>query len=287
MASATNLPTLAPAVTTLPPNSITSNTATLLGEVIPNGAASSAWFQYGTTTNYGSNTPTTFVSQTNSLFVSNSISGLSEGVTYHCQLVASNSAGTSTGGDVTFGTLYFGNSLTVSNGAPDGVAKSLVILGEYSPSGPLATSTVTLPTGTVQDLKFYGQNYNFTLYALSYVSSGPNTNEQTFQVVASQSFSGSPTNVGIQTLAVTNFSVYAGDLLAFAGTGPYYPQNANDATNSDATYYDVSGYMPPGGPGSQFTVGTNGDSSATYEYISNASMNQGRTYGIGVDVATP
>src|ERR1035437_2366984 len=186
------------------------------------------------------------------------------------------------------GTVYIGNSLTVPNGAPDGAAKSLVILGEYSPAGPLAagSSATTLHSGTVQDVPFYGQNYNFTLYALSLVAAGPNPNEQTFQVVASQSFSNSVASARIQTLPVSGFFVNAGQLLAFAGTGPYYPQNTtNDATHSDATYYNVSGYLPPGAPGSQFSVGINGDSSAEYEYIGDNFGNQGRTYGIGVHVA--
>src|ERR1039457_1739732 len=72
-------------------------------------------------------------------------------------------------------TVYIGNSLTVQNGAPDG-SPPLAILGEYSPGGPLATSPALLPAGTVQDVKFYGQNYNFTLYALGYVGPAGHTN---------------------------------------------------------------------------------------------------------------
>src|ERR1017187_9582597 len=108
-------------------------------------------------------------------------------------------------------TVYIGNSLTAQNGAPDG-SPPLVILGESSPGGPLATSPALLPAGTVQDVKFYGQNYDFTLFALSFVASGPN-NEQTFRVVASQGFSGSPATVGVQTLPVSGFCVKAGELL--------------------------------------------------------------------------
>jgi hypothetical protein len=186
---------------------------------------------------------------------------------------------------------YVGNSLT-PGGASDSVPP-FVILGEYSSAGPLATSSAsdTLPTGTVQDVKFYGGNYDFTLYALSLVASGPGASEQTFKVVASESFSGSPGSVGVQTLSVSGFSVSAGDLLAFAGIGPYYPQSPNDALNSDATYESSS--MPntftataPGGPGTQFTVGVNPDPSATYEYVPDVFGNQGRTYDIGVDVSS-
>jgi hypothetical protein len=183
---------------------------------------------------------------------------------------------------------YIGNSLNVPNGGVDG-NPPFVILGEYSPAGPLATSSVTLPTGLVEDVSFYGGNYDFTLYALSLVGAGPNPNEQTFQVVASESFAGSAP-VGIQTLAVSGFSVTAGDMLAFAGVGPYYSQNPDDALNSAATYEDWSNpgsYVAtaPGGPGTQFSVGAFGDPNApTYEYISDFGGNQGRNYGIGVSV---
>ena len=190
------------------------------------------------------------------------------------------------------GTVYIGNSLTVPNGAEDGIPP-LVILGEYSSAGPLATasSATTLPNGTVQDVKFYGQDYDFTLYALSPVAGGPNANEQTFQVAASQSFCGIACAPGIQILPVSGFSVNAGELLAFSGRGPFYPQNPNDALNSDATYEDSSAAgsfaaTPPGVVvGTTFTVGVHGDSSTTYDYISNSYGNQGRTYGIGVDVS--
>jgi hypothetical protein len=188
---------------------------------------------------------------------------------------------------------YIGNSLTVPNGGADGLPP-FVILGEYSPGGPLATSSAndTLPTGQVQDVRFYGQNYNFTLYALSLVASGPLANEQTFRVVASESFSGFPASAGVQTLSVSGFSVTSGDLLAFAGIGPFYSTFTTlDGVNSDATYEDSSApgsffATAPGGPGTQFTVGLNSDLTTTYQYIPDDFQNQGRNYGIGVDVSS-
>ena len=189
-------------------------------------------------------------------------------------------------------TVYIGNpALEPINGGPDGVPP-LVIMGEYSPAGPLAASTAALPSGTVQDVKFYGQNYDFTLYALSYVGPGGHTNEQSFRVVSSQHFSGTNAAPGTITLEVSNFRVKDGDFLAFAGIGPFYPQQPNDALNTGATYedsaqpvtYDNDTATPPGGPGAEFTVGINRDSDATYGYIADNFGNQGRTYAIGVEV---
>jgi autotransporter-associated beta strand protein len=188
-------------------------------------------------------------------------------------------------------TNYIGNSLTDTNGAPD-LAPTLVILGEYSPGGPLpaASPTTTLTAGTIQEVQFYGQNYDFTLYALSYIGTGSNANEQTFQVVASEHFAGSAPSPGIQSLPVSGFSVNAGDLLAFAGTGPYYSRGTNDALNSDATYEDSTNAdsftaTPPGGPGTVFTVGLNPDTNANYEYVPDYLGNQGRTYDFGVQAS--
>jgi hypothetical protein len=289
-----------PRVTTLAAQSIRTNSAVLSGSVNPTGDEATWAFQWGLTTNYGQKTPPLLMSPfTNTMVPVNfPVSGLSPGTLYHYQIVATNSIGSASGGDVTFTTqdtnstpyYYVGNNLIVTNGAPDGGAP-LVILGEYSPTGPLAAAspTTTLPAGVVKYVLFYGQNYNFTLYSLSYVTNGPNTSEPTFQVVASQSFSGTNSGPAIQALAVTNFSVYAGNLLAFAGQGPYYPQNPNDAVNSDATYENSSNpnsgtATPPGGPGTVFSLGIYSDTNANYGYISDVFGNQGRTYGFGVDV---
>lgn len=188
--------------------------------------------------------------------------------------------------------LYFGNSLIPPAGSAADSISPLVILGEYNSAGPSSNSTVTLSSGNVQDVKFYGQNYNFTLYALSLLNSGPGTNEQTFQVVASQSFSGSQTNAGLQSLVVSNFTISSGDFLAFAGTGPYYAQSSNDQIYSDATYENSTNpgsfqATPPGGVGAQFVLGLNPDTNATYEYVPDYFENQGRTYALGVDILPP
>jgi len=102
MASATNLRVLAPTVTTVPMSGATSGSATLNGAVIPNGAVSAAWFEYGTDTNYGYATPSTLVSTSHAMALNVTVNGLVSGTTYHYRLVASNSAGITTGGDMTF-----------------------------------------------------------------------------------------------------------------------------------------------------------------------------------------
>ena len=165
-----------------------------------------------------------------------------------------------------------------------------VILQEYSPSGPATTGAIFGSAGTVNDVSFYGSgNYDFTVYALALNSSSAAKNEQTFSVVGDQTFSGDATIKGVQNLAA-NFSVGAGDYLAFAGTGPWYPQAPNNAVGSDATYessserqtYPTSFTAIAPNAGQTFTVGAHGDSNATYQIVPNPFQNQGRSYAIGV-----
>ena len=161
-----------------------------------------------------------------------------------------------------------------------------VILQEYDPSGPATTGAIFGSAGTVNDVTFYGGGtYDFTVYALALTGSNPAQNELTFNVVGDQTFASDATTKGVQNLAA-NFPVRAGDYLAFAGIGPYYPQQPNDAVGSDATYESSSKpntftAIPPT-TGQTFTVGTHGDPNATYDIGPDLHGNQGRSYGIGV-----
>jgi hypothetical protein len=93
-------------VTTLAASGVTATNATLNGTVNPLGAVTSAYFQYGLTTSYGSYSTTNNLAATNTtLSVSNLISSLTPGTTYHFRLVGSNSAGTNAGVDLMFTTV--------------------------------------------------------------------------------------------------------------------------------------------------------------------------------------
>jgi hypothetical protein len=92
-----------PTVTTGSATSVTSSSATLNGTINPNGLSTTYYFEYGTTTSYGSTTSETDAgSGTDDVSVSADLTGLSEGMTYHFRLVATNSGGTSYGDDATF-----------------------------------------------------------------------------------------------------------------------------------------------------------------------------------------
>jgi hypothetical protein len=97
----------APAVVTGVATSLSSPDATLNGTVIPNGAVSTAFFQYGLTTSYGS---TTSMQNVGSGFIGiaiagGALTGLSCNTTYHFRATATNARGTANGFDGTFTTL--------------------------------------------------------------------------------------------------------------------------------------------------------------------------------------
>jgi hypothetical protein len=74
---------------------VSGSSVTLAGTVNPHGAESSSYFQYGTTAAYGAQTPTAGVGNgTVQVKVTQSISGLEPGTTYHFRLVAVTSTGT-------------------------------------------------------------------------------------------------------------------------------------------------------------------------------------------------
>src|SRR5690348_5105862 len=95
----------APGAVTGSASSVNASSAKLNGSVDPNGQATTWFFEYGTTTGYGSQTTSKSAgSGTSSTNVSAGISGLQAGQVYHFRLVATSTAGTTNGADVTFTT---------------------------------------------------------------------------------------------------------------------------------------------------------------------------------------
>ena len=99
--------TVPPSATTGSASSTGSSTATVNGSVNPGGAATSWWFQYGTSTSYGSTAPSPAASAgsgTTAQPVSVTVTALRKKTKYHYRLVARNAYGTSYGADRTFTT---------------------------------------------------------------------------------------------------------------------------------------------------------------------------------------
>ena len=94
-----------PEVSTLSATAVTTTNAMLNATVNPNGYPTAAWFQWGTTTNYGNLTAATGMgSGTNDLPLSVPLAGLSPGVIYHFRIAATNSLEVAYGADQSFTT---------------------------------------------------------------------------------------------------------------------------------------------------------------------------------------
>ena len=111
-------PVTAPTATTGAASAVTSTSATLNGIVNPNGSVTTYYFEYGTTTDYGTTTSSKSAgSGSSDVGANTSITGLSPETTCHYRVVAVNSAGTSLGADESFVTSSLTPTLTIGSGS--------------------------------------------------------------------------------------------------------------------------------------------------------------------------
>jgi len=166
-----------PAVVTSTATDITTTTAKLTGSVNPNSASTTAQFEYGITTSYGSAVSVLLSPDngTDSLNVSADLTGLLPETTYHYRLTATNIAGSYSGEDMTFSTYpevpftyttadgtititrYTGTGGAVSIPATiEGVA--VTAIGKQAFKGQAALTSMTIPEGitTIGDQAFFG-----------------------------------------------------------------------------------------------------------------------------------
>ena len=118
--------------------SVTADTAQLQGGVYPNGSDTTYWWDYGTTTSYGQQSPAKDIGAgTAPLAVADTLTGLQESTTYHYRLVAENSFGSQYGYDYTLTTAA---AATTTTGQNQGTGTT-----PTPPATPPATNPVTTP----------------------------------------------------------------------------------------------------------------------------------------------
>jgi hypothetical protein len=130
---------LLPAALTGLASAVTGGSATLNGEVNPNGYAATYYFQWGLTATYGNSTAPV-AAGTNDAYspAATGISGLQPTTTYHFRVVAASQSGTSPGLDQTFTTI--GPSPAVTTLAASQIAGSSAVLnGTANPDGLAST----------------------------------------------------------------------------------------------------------------------------------------------------
>jgi hypothetical protein len=181
---ATLAPPTAPAAVTQMAAPVTSVNAQLNGTVNPNGGDTTWFFEYGYDTSYSiANTASEVVSasNTNPVPVNILAGGLYPMTTYHCQLVASNSAGVSLGGDqqfttpglppqvATLGANPVGTTTATLNGTVNGEGSATAGYFQY---GPAADDYTNDTSGN----RFYGPaNYSPTYVSTAISGLVPNT----------------------------------------------------------------------------------------------------------------
>jgi hypothetical protein len=128
-----------PTTTTGVATSVATHSVALNATVNPNGLSTTYAFQYGTTTNYGSQTSTRTVGSGSApVLVQVTVGNLVSGTTYHFRVVSTNPLGTSAGADAVFATVA--ELPTVTLGMPSLVSDSAMTLtGTVNPLGRATT----------------------------------------------------------------------------------------------------------------------------------------------------
>lgn len=157
----------APSVATGTPSGFSSTSVEIYGVVNPNGLPTYFYWEWGTTTAYGAILyPGSVGGQTTAMSITSWIGGLDPDTTYHYQLVATNSAGVSLGGDQSFTTPTLAEqvfSYSIANNTinitgyegplgsvliPDTIARLPVTsIGASAFGDVTGLSSVTLPVG--------------------------------------------------------------------------------------------------------------------------------------------
>ena len=213
-----------PTVVTNAASSVAAGSATLNGTVNPNGFATTAWFQWGTSIAYGSTTSSQSAgSGSSNVAVSANLSGLSPNTTYHYRVAANNSAGTSYGSDVSFTTSAA--TYTVG-GTISGLTGDIVLANnDGDPLSLSANGNFTFATALAN-----GAAYNVTIPI--------STSTRTCTVT-----NGSGT---IAAANVTNVVVACTDTVVVTSVGVYSTLNPSLSGQSATFIASVTGIAPTG-----------------------------------------
>ena len=159
----------APTVTTVAATSVTLTGAALNATINPNGLSTTAGFESGPDTNYGTTNSVTLSPDdgTTDQNVSITLSGLTPATTYHYLAIATNSVGITSALDLTFTT-------ATNLSAPTAINLSNSSVAENQPSGTVVGNL----TDTDSDV---GDTATFTL-----VSGTGSTDNASFQIVGNQ-----------------------------------------------------------------------------------------------------
>ena len=268
----------APSASTNAASSVAASSARLNGNVNPNGQSTNWYFEFGTSTSYGTKTAAKNAGAgTHSTSVSMSISGLAASTTYHFRIVASNGSGTVLGNDQSFTTV--GPPAVQTGPAQSVTTTAATLTGTLDPRGSATTWFFDYGTSTAYTARTPVQNGGTSPGArpISIVLSNitPNTTYH-FRLVATNDAGrtlGSDatfTTLPSVTIKQSDLRVVAGHVVTLSGTvagGPVGAQVTILAEPFGASSYTQLAQVVTGGGGSwsylaRPTIGTSYEASA-------------------------
>jgi subtilase family serine protease len=151
----------APTATTGAATALTENSATVAGTVNPNGAATTAWFLYGTSSTLAGATQTTtqsLAAGSTATAITANLTGLAASTTYYFQAVAKNATGTTNGTIVSFTTTapppptftIAGTAVSVAPGATTGNTSTITVTPQSGFTGTVSL-TCAFATNAAND----------------------------------------------------------------------------------------------------------------------------------------
>jgi phosphodiesterase/alkaline phosphatase D-like protein len=214
-----------PTVSTFGATNTSQNSATLNGQVNPNGFATTYWFEYGTSQSLGATVGNQSMgSGISSQNVSYNLSGLNSSATYYFRVSAQNQYGTSQGQILSFNTNSSGqptltlsqNSLTLNTGS------GFQIQAIYDSDGPGPSAPVQVTSAT---------SWNSSNASIATVSGGFINGVQGGSATITATYSGLSATVSV--------TVYGGN----QGSAPVV--QTTGATNISQNYATLNGSVNP------------------------------------------
>jgi hypothetical protein len=217
----------APGVTTQSATAVSSSGATLNGTVNPKLKATTYYFEYGTSTAYGTRTTTASAGGgASTAQVSATVSGLTASTTYHFRLVATNSVGTSYGADSAFTTSASAQITTYSAPGPS---------FSYNPSYPVTGSPITFD-GTTSKCYATPCSYRWTDDSDGSLLGTGATMSFTFQQAGTRYIRLTMTDAQSQTAGIEH-DVIVSVSTSSNGTLTWRPPACGDSTHACADVY--------------------------------------------------
>jgi len=295
-----------PQIQTISATSIQNSSANLNAEITYMGdyGSTTVYFQWGTTTSYGSQTPVMTQSYIGNF--SQTVYNLNQYTTYHFRAVAQNSYGTVYGQDMIFTTGQSNSNALTANAGPDlylTAGQTATLQGSgYSQNGYALIYSWSCNGGTLS-------SYNTAqpIYTAPYAINGSNQTTYTCTLTVTDNYGNSNTDSAIIYLnynnnnnnngsgyVQTNYATYVSNYQAtLNGTLSNYNYNGNYSTNY--VYFQYGTTTSYGSQTPQQSIGYSGtfmqnienlNPGATYHFQAVAQGSYGTVYGQDVTFTT-